>query len=359
MRKIKDYLPALLVLFALSIVVIIGCDKDENGDDPDAVNIPTVSTIAASAITNSSASCGGNITADNGAPVTARGVCWSTNQTPNVSDERTVDGLGVGSFTSNITGLQPNTTYYVRAYATNSTGNGYGNEISFVAGQGVADLIDIDGNTYSTITLGNQIWMAENLKVTHYSDGTPLVDGTGVGSTNGDNTTKYFFWYEDDISNKNTYGALYTWAAIMNSYPGTKNNPGSIQGVCPAGWHIPSDNEWKELELFLGMSEDEIDLTDWRGTNEGSKLAGQASLWSDGALVNEAEFGSSGFQALPAGYRYDAGLFYGLNDKTMFWSTAYTANDLAMIRNFRFEHADLRRVLNSTNDGFSVRCVKD
>jgi len=118
----------LLLIIGLLVILTSSCKKDDNK------NNPILTTAIVSNITQTTASCGGNITSDGGAEVTARGVCWSTNQTPTVADSKTTDGTGVGSFISNITGLTANTTYYMRAYATNSAGTGYGNKISFTTG---------------------------------------------------------------------------------------------------------------------------------------------------------------------------------------------------------------------------------
>ena len=119
-----------------------------------------------------------------GLALTKIGVCWSTSQNPTVSDDHTTDGSGTGSFTSNLTNLTPGTTYYVRAYATNSMGTAYGSEESFTTtaalpqdGQpcvGAATVTDYDGHTYNTVQLGSQCWMAENLRTSHYSDGTAI-----------------------------------------------------------------------------------------------------------------------------------------------------------------------------------------
>ena len=109
---------------------------------------------------------------------------------------------------------------------------------------------DYDGNIYQTVQIGNQVWMAENLKSIHYADGTPLVSGTGVGDITGNYTTKYYFYYVDDSATyAGTYGALYTWAAVMNGAASSNNNPSGVQGVCPDGCHRPSEAEWKELEM--------------------------------------------------------------------------------------------------------------
>ncbi|MCD4735599.1 MAG: hypothetical protein K8R53_06115, partial [Bacteroidales bacterium] len=104
---------------------------------------------------------------------------------------------------------------------------------------------DYDGNAYKTTKIGDQIWMAENLNSTHYADGTPLVDGIGAGDISGDYTTKYYFYYNDDSATyAGTYGALYTWAAVMNGASSSDNNPSGVQGVCPDDWHLPGDVEW-------------------------------------------------------------------------------------------------------------------
>src|SRR4030042_2170348 len=113
--------------------------------------------------------------------------------------------------------------------------------------------------------------MQENLKTTHYADGSPLVDGTDSGDIAWDQTTKYWFVYDDNPANKSTWGLLYTWAAVMNDAEASDSIPSGVQGVCPDGWHLPSDAEWKELEIYLGMSQVEADGTGWGGTNEGGK----------------------------------------------------------------------------------------
>jgi uncharacterized protein (TIGR02145 family) len=130
-----------------------------------------------------------------------------------------------------------------------------------------------DGQGYNIVKIGNQWWMAENLNANEYSNGIPLINGTGAGNISSDYTTKYYFYYNDDsITYADTYGTLYTWAAAMNGVSSSDANPGDVQGVCPDKWHLPSDAEWKDLELYLGMDQIEVDATEWRGTDEGGKL---------------------------------------------------------------------------------------
>ncbi|NOZ08942.1 MAG: PEGA domain-containing protein, partial [FCB group bacterium] len=156
---------------------------------------------------------------------------------------------------------------------------------------GTGECIDIDGNSYKTITIGKQEWMAENLKVTHYRNGDPIP--TGFSNSEWANlSTGACAVYNNYPSNAGTYGNLYNRYAVDDD-----------RGVCPDGWHVPTDTEWMELEMTLGMTYEEAHNTGWRGTNEGSQLAGNAELCTDGDLVNNEEFGSSGFTAHPGGYR--------------------------------------------------------
>ena len=217
---------------------------------------------------------------------------------------------------------------------------------------------DFDGNTYQTVLIGNQIWMAENLKSTHYADGTPLVWGTGAGDITGDYTTKYHFWYNDDsVTYADTYGALYTWAAVMNGAASSNNNPSGVQGVCPDNWHMPSDSEWKELEMYLGMSQTSTDSTGWRGTDEGGKLKEAGTThWNS---PNTGATNESGFTALPGGYRDIIGDFHDILLNGRWWSTTEIDTDLAWYRYLLFTYIRVARYDSYKAGGISVRCVMD
>jgi uncharacterized protein (TIGR02145 family) len=210
-------------------------------------------------------------------------------------------------------------------------------------------VFDFDGNYYPTVVIGDQTWMAGNLKTTHYNDGTTIphvTDNTAWASL----TTDAYAWYaNDEATYKNAYGALYNWYAVNNTHK-----------LCPTGWHVPSDAEWKILEMELGMSQTEADKTGWRGTNEGSKLAGNAALWNNGTLENDSEFGSSGFTALPGGYRsIQNGTFNSIGYDGYWWSATETNATNAWCRYLLHYHSDVNRISPSKRGGYSVRCLRD
>ena len=337
----------LSFLMALALALVVGCG-DDKGTDP--VNIPVVTTSAVTDVTQTTAQCGGTVTSDGGATVTARGVCWSMSPTPTIADDKTTDSSGTGSFASSITGLTANTPYYVRAYATNSAGTGYGEERSFTTEtQGGPDstgtVTDIDGNVYHTIKIGDQWWMAENLKVTHYRNGDPIPHVTGDGTWSG-LTTGAYCNYNNDTNNVATYGRLYNWYAVDDS-----------RNIAPEGWHVPTDAEWRQLEMYLGMSQVDADATGWRGTDEGGKLkeAGTAH-WKP---PNPDATNESGFTALPGGYRFTGGYFGSMGNYADFWSSTELSSRFAWYRYLIYYHSQVFRNYLSKQSGFSVRCVRD
>ena len=186
-----------------------------------------------------------------------------------------------------------------------------------------------DGTRYKTVKIGNQIWMAENLKYL------PSVVGPGTGSE----TTSYYYVYGyngTDVlaakatDNYKTYGVLYNWEAAKAS--------------CPKGWHLPSDTEYKILEMYLGMTQAQADATGWRGTDQGTKLK---------------ENGSSGFNALMSGYRYTDGSFRSMGSGTYFWSSSASSSSNAWSRALDTSYSTVSRYDYNKALGFSVRCLRD
>ncbi len=207
--------------------------------------------------------------------------------------------------------------------------------------------VDIDGNRYKTVQIGDQCWMAENLKVTHYRDGTPIPHVTDPDVWDTLSTDAYCE-YDNDPSNVPTYGRLYNWYAV--------DDP---RDLAPVGWHVPTDEEYKTLEMYLGMDSAEANARGWRGTDQGSQLADSAGLWYDGVLENNPAFGASGFAALPGGYRSHSGAFYGMTNYAHFWSSAEASAASAWHRDLSCGSADVHRSIYGKGDGFSVLCVRD
>ncbi len=302
-----------------------------------AINIviPTLSTKTASNINTTSTSTGGNITSNGGTAIIARGVCWNTTGTPTIADNKTTDVGDNDSFTSNITGLTPNTTYYVRAYATNSQGTAYGDQINFktTSAEGSGTVTDIDGNVYHTVTIGTQVWMVENLKTTKYNDGTSIpsvIDNYIWGFL----STPAYCWYNNSITNKSTYGALYNWYSV---------NTGKL---APNGWHVPSDAEWTILTTYLGGESisggklKEIGTNHWTSPNTGA--------------TNE-----TGFTGVPGGYRNAYGNYVAFGNDGCWWSSTGLSADAFYRSLSYFSNEVIKYDPNIKSFGLSVRCVKD
>lgn len=306
-----------------------------------AVVAPTVQTnsIVTRTLTTSRGSA--SPTSSGGAAITSAGFCWSTSQNPTIADDTTNEGSLSSTFTSDITGLTEGTTYYGRAYATNSVGTGYGDQILFKGGR----VIDYDDNEYTIVQIGTQWWLGENLKVTHYADGDAIDNVTDNSAWEGLSTGAYCD-YNNESSNVDTYGRLYNFYAVDDA-----------RELAPEGWHVASDAEWKQMEISLGMSQVSSDSTGYRGSDEGGKLKESGlSHWLD---PNTGATDEVGFTALPAGYRDGTGVSGTLESYGMFW-TATEDNDFnAWSRQLAADHADINRMQYGKTYGFSVRCVRD
>ena len=204
-------------------------------------------------------------------------------------------------------------------------------------------LEDIDGNIYKTINIGDQWWMAENLKVTHYRNGDAIIhastnaywESVGAGA---------YCRYNNVDSNITKYGLMYNGYAVDDS-----------RNVAPAGWHVPTDDDWKQLEMYLGMSSSEADDTGWRGTDEGSKLKATSGWNEDGNGTDE-----SGFSALPGGQRFYNGTYQFEGIMGFFWtSTEVVSNDWNWSRYMDRNHSDIYRATYTKRYGYSIRLVRD
>ena len=205
---------------------------------------------------------------------------------------------------------------------------------------------DIDGNVYQTVQIGAQEWMAENLKVTHYRNGNPIPNVTD-NSTWAGLTAGAYCEYNNDVNNVAVYGRLYNWYAVSDS-----------RNIAPEGWHVPTDAEYKQLEMYLGMSQSEADNTDFRGTDEGGKLkeTGTTHWYSP----NTGATNESGFTALPGGDRLSNGSYTNAGVGTYFLTTTVESiSNNAWTRQLIFSLSTISRSCLNKRYGFSVRCVKD
>lgn len=309
--------------------------------------LPTLTTNSISSIKSTTAISGGNISSDGGSNVTARGICWSTSVNPTTNNNKTIDGSGTGVYSSNLSGLAINTSYNVRAYATNSIGTSYGNNLSFTTTNheiifnpnlNYGMISDIEGNEYKTIVIGIQNWMAENLRTTKFSDGS-FIQNITDNSTWSNISYPAFCWYNNNVLNKYTYGALYNWYCINSNK------------LCPDGWHTPNDDEWNILVNCLGGSSSadyklkEIGNTHWKNSNTGWGFSGKEA-------TNE-----SGFTALPGGIRFMSDPFDGINDYGIWWSIVKNTQNTSWFRIGSTGYYVSRNYFLK-NNGYSVRCVE-
>ncbi len=303
------------------------------------ISVPNVTTNEVTEISYYDATCGGNVISDGGSPVTVKGVCWNTSPNPTLINSFTEDDSGEGFYTSYISDLAISTTYYVRAYATNSVGTAYGEQKTFKTLGGPNDdwepgdnwIDDRDGQVYATVQIGTQVWMRENLNVGVQitADNYPIMD-----------TIIEKYCYNDNPNKCDEYGGLYMWHEMMN-YEYIE----STQGICPDGWHLPSDVEWMEMESLLGVDASELDVIGLRGSD-------QAYLLLDG--------GDTGYDALMGGYReYTTDEFYYEGVYAYFWTTTEDSEWNPYYRLLHWNSGLIGRGWDYTYQAASVRCIKD
>jgi uncharacterized protein (TIGR02145 family) len=300
-----------------------------------------LATIEITSVTAKGAVSGGNISDAGGSTINAKGVCWAKTENPTTNNYKTNDGSGTDLYNSYLTGLEPETTYYVRAYAANNNDTYYGNQFSFTTAV-LSDnpvifnpdldyglLTDNEGNQYRTVQIGDQTWMAENLRTTKYKDGTGIINVITDIEWNSCATGAYS-WYNNDITYKGTYGALYNWYCV-----GTGK-------ICPIGWHIPSHDEWIELTDKLGGNSvagglmKETGTTHWQSPNTDA--------------TNE-----SGFTGLPAGIRTVTGYFQEIGNIGRWWKS--TEGNVVQLF---YDNSEVKTDIGCVyRRGLSVRCIRD
>lgn len=279
-------------------------------------DIPILTTSSISNLTSTSCTSGGTILFEGNSDIISRGVCWSTIDPPNITDLRTKDGSGTEAFTSNISGLDIDSIYYIRAYATNSEGTAYGNSLYLKPLK--STIKDIDGNEYSTVRIGTQVWTVENLKVTKYQNGDPIPNILDNSVWNNMETGAYCD-YDNNTMNTDVYGNLYNWFAVSD----TRN-------IAPEGWHVATYAEYQLLLDYLGGSMD-----------------------ADEKLRND------GFNALSGGKRNNDGVFIEQGIYPYFWTSTEYHVGSNWARYLLLDGGVLNIDCLSKNNGFSVRCIRD
>jgi uncharacterized protein (TIGR02145 family) len=315
-------------------------------------------------IQSTQVTCGG-VCVDGGEPITAYGVCWNTSPNPTIDDSHTTDGAGMANFTSVITGLTNGVTYYVRAYAINSLGISYGEERVFTADDcgDPLNLTDYDGNQYNSVRIGTQCWMRENLRTTHYADGTAILNNTSGASSN------YAYYYDYSSSNipLESRGYLYNWQAATRGAASSNANPSGVQGICPNGWHLPSNAEWEQLKSYLSSQsqyvcgDDSTYLAKAMASKTGWSTSSNACAVGNIISDNNATF----FEAWPAGY------FYGqicvvcshyctsASSEAIFASSTINTGDYWCFYSLSYSGVSLYQSSFSKSYGYSVRCLRD
>ena len=311
------------------------------------VSAPEIITRTPEVDGTESALLGGKIVSDGGRNIIEKGVYWGTYPNPEITGTKIDAGSGSEGYTVTISGLVLNETYYVKAYIINSEGEYLGMQVSFtirftLSGNitfnnnlSYGSVSDIEGNIYKTVQIGSQTWMAENLKTTKLNDGTSIPNVSD--KTEWVNTVlPSYSWYNNLDENKELSGARYNWYAVSTSK------------LCPAGWHVPSDNEWAVLTDYLGglgvagAKMKETGFTHWMEPNYGAT-------------------NSSGFTAIPAGQRRgDNGVFNGLGLYDCWWSSTEYNIYKAWYRSLASINTEIWRSSGAVKQtGISIRCIRD
>lgn len=295
--------------------------NNQKSDEKDFVVLPFISGINPTS-------------AQIGADVTIRGTGFGDTR-----------GTSVVSFNSiNATDYTWSSTSIVVKVPTGATTG----KLSITVGGNISNELDFTvstSDTYETVTIGTQVWMLKNLDVSTYRNGDSIPHRSDFYSWVNYRSGGWCY-YENDSANGSIFGKLYNWYAINDS-----------RGLAPIGWHIPSDEEFKILEVYLGMTESQTDSTEYRGTNEGGKLKETGtSFWLS---PNTGATNESRFSALPGGYRNASAQFYGIGAYGAWWSSTEYDSLGAWIRSMDSSNALIYRYFLIKQFGYSVRCVRD
>jgi uncharacterized protein (TIGR02145 family) len=290
---------------------------------------------------------------DNGEGISTYGHCWS--KTNNMPTKENCDSFSIfeladaGTFQSDLTGLNAETTYYTRAYATSNELTVYGETISFTTIPATID--DVSGYTYNLVQIGEQVWTKENLKTTKYRNG-DIIGTTDPLTLNisNDASPKYQWAYSGDELMVYNYGRLYTWYAAVDN-----------RNICPTGWHVSSDEDWTVLTNYLKNNGYSFE---GNGDDVAMSLASKYTWFENitigGNVGNDpASNNSTGFSATAGGFRFNNGTFSSLTNKGFWWCSDESNASNAWFRSMGFDLSRVNRTSMNKDFGYSIRCIKD
>jgi uncharacterized protein (TIGR02145 family) len=315
-----------------------------------------VATLAPFSVHSYAANLRGSVGDNGNSPITARGICYGTGPLPELDGAFVVPTAISSLYSAWAIGLQPGTTYYARAFVTNAQGTAYGNQISFTTPTGshlngditYGPLTDQDGNTYATVTIGSQVWMAENLRATTYANGDPIpnVTESALWGWDGPEEGAWCLFNNDPVFDQ-VMGKLYNWYAVYDP-----------RNICPSGWHVPTELDWQAMELEMGMPVEDLDLAQNRGVAEqvGLKLRTIGSQYWVDAMPATNE---SGFSGIAAGGRSIDGGFGNLALTARWWTATSAGGNNARTRGIFYSSAGFDATHVVYPAGHSVRCVMD
>ncbi len=333
----KNILIKALVSVSYFALISVGCER--NTLEPEHI-MPVLTTDTVINITHTTAVIESNIDSVIFKDIAELGICWNNNPSPTLADHKISGSADSSQFSRTIEGLAPDTYYYVRAYVIYKNDTLYGNSLSFKTWKPFpanGTLIqDIDGNTYHTIIIGNQVWLTENLKTTKFVNGEAIFHHTDTTQWAW-NSVDYSAYsdYNNDPNISKVYGRLYNWLAV--------DDP---KELCPEGWHVPSEADLTELINYLG----------------GDSIAGgmlKESGTAHWVNPNVDATNESGFTALPTGYREVDGSYQALGFVTYIWSSSEMYSPYGVC--LPLGSGDGKTVVYTADKklGSPVRCIMD
>ncbi len=334
------------VILSFLIFVAVSCNKEET-----IIN-PVFNNVLVMYINNNSAVIEGGYVSNYGnTERIGRGICWSEGKVPTTDDNVINNEPYEDHFVYVLSGLSSGKNYKACLFITSKAGTGYGKVIEFTVPEMVTD---IDGNTYKTVTIGTQTWMAENLSTSKYRNGIAIPNVTN-NTTWVESTEAAYCNYNNDASNSLKYGRLYNWYAASDS-----------RNLAPAGWHVPSNEEWEILHDYIsdnyGYSSEYNGIGGYNGKTLASSSGWELSDEEYTVGYSQNYNNTSGFCALPGGYRGGGtGTFDGINRGSDWWSStqstwrSYWAYGQSLWYNSHY----MLQFDGSKEIGAYIRCVRD